>query len=136
VTGRDEAKREHALRLGAAQAVEPGTRIAPVDLVLESVGKATWTHSVRSVRAGGTIAVAGITSGDPAPAELTKIFFQEVTVVGTTMGSRDDLRHLLAFLARTGVRPLVDSTYPLAAARDGLARLADGTQFGKVVLEV
>jgi NADPH:quinone reductase-like Zn-dependent oxidoreductase len=136
VTGRDETKREHALRLGAAQAVEPGTRIAPVDLVLESVGKATWTHSVRSVRPGGIIALAGLTSGDPAPAELTKVFFQEVSIVGTTMGSRDDLVHLLAFLARTGVRPLVDSTFALTDAREALARLADGAQFGKVVIEV
>ena len=95
-----------------------------VDVVLESVGKATWSHSVRSVRPGGTIVVAGATSGDAEPAELTRIFFQEITVVGTTMGTRDDLGHLLAFLARTGVRPLVDSTFALADARDARAAAA------------
>ena len=119
MTGRDEDRRARALALGAAAAVEPGARVPRVDLVLESVGKATWSHSVRSVKPGGMIVVAGATSGDAAPAELTRIFFQEITVVGTTMGSRDDLTDLVAFLARTGVRPLVDSTYPLAQARAG-----------------
>ncbi|WP_449386294.1 zinc-binding dehydrogenase [Cellulomonas soli] len=136
VTSRDEGRRAQAMTLGAAAAVEPGARVPRVDVVLESVGRATWSHSVRSVRPGGTIVVAGATSGDATAAELTRIFFQEITVAGATMGSRDDLVHLLAFLARTGVRPLVDSTFPLARAADGLSRLADGSQFGKIVLEV
>ncbi|WP_421742208.1 zinc-binding dehydrogenase [Cellulomonas sp.] len=135
VTSRSEDRRERALSLGAAAVVEPGARVPRADIVLESVGKATWSHSVRSVRPGGTIVVAGATSGDAEPAELTRIFFQEISVVGTTMGSRDDLQHLLAFLARTGVRPLVDSTFALADARDAVRRLADGDQFGKIVLE-
>ena len=136
VTGRDAAKRERALALGAAQAVEPGTRVGRVDVVLETVGKATWEHSVRSVRPGGRIVVAGLTSGDPAPASLTKVFFQEISIVGATMGTRDELAQVLAFLARTGVRPVVDSTYPLARAADALARLAGGAHVGKIVLEV
>ncbi|UZN04002.1 zinc-binding dehydrogenase [Cellulomonas sp. S1-8] len=136
VTGRDAGKRERALALGATQAVEPGTRVGPVDVVLETVGKATWEHSVRSVRPGGRVVVAGLTSGDPAPASLTRVFFQEISIVGATMGTRDELGHVLAFLARTGVRPLVDSTYPLSRAADGLARLAAGAHVGKIVLEV
>jgi len=136
VTGRDAAKRERALGLGAALAVEPGTRVGPVDVVLETVGRATWEHSVRSVRPGGRIVLAGLTSGDPAPASLTRVFFQEISVVGATMGTRDELGDVLAFLARTGVRPLVDSTYPLTRAADALARLAGGTHVGKIVLEV
>lgn len=136
VTSRSAERRERALALGAAEAVESGARVGRVDLVLESVGRATWSHSVRSVRPGGTIVVAGATSGDADAAELQRIFFQEIAVLGTTMGSRDDLRHLLAFLARTGVRPIVDSTFALADARDALRRLAAGDQFGKIVLEV
>lgn len=136
VTGRDEARRARALSLGAAAAVEPGTRVPRVDVVLESVGKATWSHSVRSVKPGGIIVVAGATSGDASPAELTRIFFQEITVAGTTMGSREDLADLIAFLDRTGVRPLVDSTFALTDARDALARLWQGAQTGKVVLEI
>ncbi|MDC7123690.1 zinc-binding dehydrogenase [Cellulomonas fimi] len=135
VTSRSAERRERALALGATAAVETGARVPRVDLVLESVGRATWSHSVRSVRPGGTIVVAGATSGDAEPAELQRIFFQEISVLGTTMGSRDDLQHLLAFLARTGVRPLVDSTFPLVRAADALGRLAAGDQFGKIVLE-
>lgn len=134
VTSRSDERRAHALTLGAAAAVEPGARVPRVDLVLETVGRATWSHSLRSVRPGGTVVVAGATSGDPTAAELTRVFFQEIAVLGVTMGSRDDLQHLLAFLARTGVRPLVDRTFALTQARDAVARLAAGQQFGKIVL--
>jgi NADPH:quinone reductase-like Zn-dependent oxidoreductase len=134
VTSRDEERRARALSLGAAAAVESGARVPRADLVLETVGRATWSHSMRSVRPGGTVVVAGATSGDPTAAELTRLFFQEITVRGVTMGSRQDLAQLLAFLVRTGVRPLVDATYPLREARAALARLASGTQFGKIVL--
>ncbi|WP_136518426.1 zinc-binding dehydrogenase [Cellulomonas telluris] len=136
VTGRDPGRRERALALGAAAAVEPGARVGRVDVVLDSVGRATWEHSVRSVKPGGRVVVAGLTSGDPAPASLTRVFFQEISVVGATMGTRDELAQVLAFLARTGVRPLVDSTFPLARAGDALGRMWRGEQFGKIVLEV
>jgi NADPH:quinone reductase-like Zn-dependent oxidoreductase len=136
-TSRDEAKRARALELGAVGAVAPGERLpVRVDLVIETVGAATWTHSVRSVRPGGTIVVAGATTGDPERVDLQRIFFLEIAVRGATMGSKQDLEQLLAFLARTGVRPLVDSTLPLARVGDGLARLARGEQTGKIVIEV
>lgn len=134
VTSRSPERRERALTLGAAGAVEPGARVPRADVVLETVGRATWSHTMRSVRPGGTVVVAGATSGDPTAAELTRVFFQEITVRGVTMGSREDLVHLLAFLARTGVRPLVDATFPLARAGDALGRLAAGAQFGKIVV--
>lgn len=136
VTGRDPAKRERALALGATQAVETGARVGRVDVVLETVGRATWEHSVRSVRPGGRIVVAGLTSGDPTPASLTRVFFQEISIVGATMGTRDELTQVLAFLDRTGVQPLIDSVYTLADAADALARLASGAHVGKIVLEV
>lgn len=137
VTSRDEARRARALELGATGAVAPGERLpVRVDLVIETVGAATWSHSVRSVRPGGTVVVAGATTGDPAAMEIQRVFFLEIAVLGATMGSRQDLEQLLAFLARTGVRPVVDSTVPLARVADGLARLARGAQFGKVVAEV
>lgn len=135
-TSRHAEKRDRALALGAAAAVETGARLpARVDAVLETVGEATWSHSVKSVRPGGTIVVAGATTGDAPPAELRRIFFLELRVLGVTMGSKDDLAALLAFLARTGLRPTVDSTFPLARAGDGLARLASGDHVGKIVLE-
>jgi NADPH:quinone reductase-like Zn-dependent oxidoreductase len=137
VTSRDPAKRARAVQLGAAGAVEPGGRLpAKVDLVVETVGAATWEHSVRSVRPGGTIVVAGATSGDAAPLQLQRIFFLELTVVGVTMGSKEDLVGLLQLLVRTGLRPLIDTELPLARAAEGLARLQAGAQFGKIVLTV
>ncbi len=135
VTSRDEHKRARARELGAAGAVEAGGRLPTrVDVVLETVGAATWAHSVRCVRPGGTIVVAGATSGDASPTELRRIFYGEIRVLGATMGSRDDLAALLNLLVRTGVRPLVDSEWPLTRARDALAHLAAGAQFGKLVL--
>ena len=135
VTSRDETKRARAIELGAAGAVAPGGRLpAKVDLVLETVGAATWSHSVKSVRPGGTIVVAGATSGDASPAELQRIFFLELSVLGVTMGSKEDLVGLLNLLVRTGVRPIIDTELPLAQAAEGLARLDAGSQFGKIVL--
>ncbi|MGF0118107.1 zinc-binding dehydrogenase [Promicromonospora sp. Marseille-Q5078] len=134
-TSRSAERRERALALGATHAVETGARVpGRVDAVIESVGQATWAHSVRSVRPGGTIVVCGATSGDAPPAELTRVFFNEIRVQGVTMGSRDDLAALVRFCARTGVRPVIDSEVPLATVHDGLARLAAGEQTGKIVV--
>ncbi|WP_024285755.1 quinone oxidoreductase [Cellulomonas sp. KRMCY2] len=137
VTSRDEAKRERAVALGAALAVEPGTRLPfRVDAVLETVGAATWAHSIRSLRPGGTVVVAGATSGDQPGADLTRMFFTELSVVGATMGSKEDLVALLRFLARSGVRPVIDRAYPLRHAADAVARMLTGEHFGKIVVTV
>lgn len=138
VTSREERKGERALELGAERAFGSGERLpARVDAVLESVGAATWTHSVNALRPGGTIVICGATSGDaPAKAELTKIFFKQLRVVGSTMGSLDELRRLCAFVSRTGLRPEVDTTYPLAQARDAFAQLERGEVVGKIGITV
>ncbi|GLF94602.1 zinc-binding dehydrogenase [Streptomyces yaizuensis] len=135
-TSRDGAKRARAVELGALDAFAPGERLPHrVDAVIETVGAATWSHSVTSLRPGGTLVISGATSGDrPSHAELTRIFFLELRVVGSTMGSRDELEDLLAFCATTGVRPVIDEVLPLERARDGFARMADGGLFGKIVL--
>jgi NADPH:quinone reductase-like Zn-dependent oxidoreductase len=134
-TSRTAEKRAQALRLGAADAFESGARLPDrVDAVVETVGRATWSHSVRSLRPGGTLVTAGATTGDPEAAELTRIFFTELRVQGVTMGTRDDLGALLSFVARTGIRPTIDSMVPLERASDGLARLASGDHVGKVVV--
>ncbi|OIQ84162.1 alcohol dehydrogenase [mine drainage metagenome] len=134
-TSRDATKRDRAITLGATLAVEPGARLPRrVDAVIETVGAATWSHSVRSLRPGGTIVVAGATSGDASPAELQRIFFLELSVVGATMGTKDDLQGVLALMVRTGLRPLIDTELALADAARGIARLASGEQLGKIVL--
>lgn len=135
VTSRDEAKGAKALEIGADRAFASGERLPErVDAVMETVGAATWSHSVNALNPGGTIVIAGATSGDaPAKAELTKIFFRQLRVVGSTMGTRRELERLAAFVTQHGLTPVVDSTMPLADARDGFARMAAGEVFGKIV---
>ncbi|MDJ1135520.1 zinc-binding dehydrogenase [Streptomyces iconiensis] len=137
-TSRDEAKRKRALELGAEVAVETGERLPQrVDAVLETVGAATWSHSVKSLKPGGTVVISGATSGpNPAAAELNRIFFLELKVVGSTMGTKEELASLLSFCAAKGVRPVIDSTLPLDRAREGFGKMASGDLFGKVVLTV
>jgi NADPH:quinone reductase-like Zn-dependent oxidoreductase len=138
VTSRDAAKGEHARSLGAERAFESGARLPErVDAVMETVGAATWSHSVNSLRPGGTIVISGATSGDaPARAELTKIYFKQLRVVGSTMGSRHELERLTRFVVDSGIEPTVDSVRPLAEAREGFRRMADGEVSGKIVFTV
>src|SRR3954467_1123763 len=137
VTSRDEAKRKQALELGADAAFESGARLpGRVDAVMETVGAATWSHSLKSLRPGGVLVVAGATSGFDPPAELNRVFFLQLSVVGSTMGTLDELGRLAQFLGVTGVRPPIDQTMPLEKARDGFARMVEGEQFGKIVFTV
>jgi D-arabinose 1-dehydrogenase-like Zn-dependent alcohol dehydrogenase len=104
---------------------------------METVGAATWSHSVKCLRPGGTLVLSGTTSGaQPDNAELRRIFFLQLRVQGSTMGTRAELRSLVAFMDLTGVRPLVDRTLPLGQARDAFAAMVEGDVFGKVVLTV
>ncbi|QWF23786.1 zinc-binding dehydrogenase [Nocardioides sp. LMS-CY] len=135
VTSRDEAKRKRALDLGAHDAFESGARLpVKVDAVMETVGRATWSHSIRSLRPGGRIVTSGTTSGPNLDdAELTRIFFLQLSVIGSTMGTRDELAGLVSMLDATGARPLIDRTLPMADARAGFAAMLEGEQFGKIV---
>jgi NADPH:quinone reductase-like Zn-dependent oxidoreductase len=134
-TSRDETKRARALELGAHEVFETGARLpGKVDAVIETVGKATWSHSLRALRPGGTLVVSGATSGADPSADLNRVFFLQLKVVGSTMGNREELRDLLRLCATTGLRPLVDDVRPLADARASFARLAGGDVFGKLVL--
>jgi NADPH:quinone reductase-like Zn-dependent oxidoreductase len=135
VTSRDEAKRTKAEKLGADGVFEPGARLpVRVDAVMETVGDATWSHSLKSLRPGGTLVVCGATSGPNPPADLNRVFFLQLSVVGSTMGTRDELAGLLQLLADGGVRPLIDDVRPLSDARTSFAALAEGNVFGKLVL--
>lgn len=135
VTSRDERRRERALGLGADAAFEPGARLPrKVDAVIESVGAATWSHSVKSVRPGGTIAICGATTGDQPGAELTRVFFQDIRVQGTTMGSREDFARLLRFVEHADLHPPIDAVHDADDARAAFARVDSGDMFGKVIV--
>jgi NADPH:quinone reductase-like Zn-dependent oxidoreductase len=133
-TSRSEAKQERALELGADRVFPTGSRLPErVDAVMETVGEATWGHSLRALRPGGRIVVSGATSGAVPPAELSRVFFLQLSIVGSTMGSRDQLDRLLRFCEQTGTRPRIDRTLPLTQAADGFAAMIAGDLFGKVV---
>jgi NADPH:quinone reductase-like Zn-dependent oxidoreductase len=134
-TSRDADKRERALEIGADLALEPGTRLPDkVDVVIETVGAATWDHSLRALRPGGRIVVSGATSGPNPPSDLNRVFFLQLSVVGSTMGTREELVDLLDLLARSGIRPLVSDVRPLSDARGSFELLETGDVFGKLVL--
>jgi NADPH:quinone reductase-like Zn-dependent oxidoreductase len=134
VTSRSEEKREQALELGADQAFEAGARLPErVDAVMDNVGEATWSHSLKSLKPGGTLVICGATSGPAPPAELNRIFFLQLSVVGSTMGTRDELERLARFCAANSVRPTISSTLPLSDARQGFEAMLKGELFGKIV---
>jgi NADPH:quinone reductase-like Zn-dependent oxidoreductase len=134
-TSRDEQKRKRALELGADDVFESNARLPQrVDAVMETVGKATWSHSAKSLRPGGKIVVSGTTSGpDVDNAELTRVFFLQLQVIGSTMGTRTELASLVNMLDVTGARPVIDQVLPMEDAREGFDAMARGDLFGKVV---
>lgn len=135
VTSRDEAKQARALELGAHQAFSSGARLPEkVDVVMETVGAATWSHSLRSLKPGGRVVIAGATSGSQPPADLSRVFFLQLSVIGSTMGTREELGRLVAMCEATGLRPLIDHELRLADAEAALAQVASGDLFGKIVL--
>jgi NADPH:quinone reductase-like Zn-dependent oxidoreductase len=134
VTSRDAAKGERAVELGAHEAFESGAKLPErVDAVLETVGEATWKHSLRALKPGGTLVVSGSTSGGSPPAELQRVFFLQLNIIGSTMGTRDELSQLAKLCEASGIRPEIDRVLPLAEAREGFAAMASGDVFGKIV---
>jgi NADPH:quinone reductase-like Zn-dependent oxidoreductase len=135
VTGRSEDKRALATELGAHQVFESGARLPErVDGVFETVGKATWSHSIKSLKPGGVVVISGATSGDATAAELQRIFFLQLRVVGSTMGTREELQDLLAFCAQAGIRPRIGQELPMEQAEKALRAMLDGDTAGKIVL--
>jgi D-arabinose 1-dehydrogenase-like Zn-dependent alcohol dehydrogenase len=133
-TARSEEKRAQAKELGADEAFESGSRLPErVDVVMETVGQATWAHSVRALKPGGTIVVSGATTGDAPPAELSRMFFLQLSVVGSTMGTRDELERLMRLCVDRGVRPVIDETLAMTDARQGFEKMLRGEMLGKIV---
>jgi NADPH:quinone reductase-like Zn-dependent oxidoreductase len=134
-TSRSEAKREQIAALGAT-ALEPGARLPErVDIVIETVGSPTIEHSLKSTAPGGRIVICGSTGGHLAEIDLRRVFFLQLELLGSTMGTRDELVAVAALMADRSIRPVIDSVYPFEQASDAFARLASGDVFGKVVLD-
>jgi NADPH:quinone reductase-like Zn-dependent oxidoreductase len=133
-TSRDPIKRERVAALGAT-AVEPGARLPErVDVVIETVGPATFEHSLKCAAFGARIVVSGATSGRFGKVDLRRVFAMQLEILGSSMGTPDELAALLA-LSADGLRPVVDRVFPFSDATGAFAHLAGGEVFGKIVLD-
>ena len=133
-TGRTEEKRALATAQGADAVFESGARLPErVDAVFETVGGATWSHSVKSLRPGGEIIISGTTTGEPSTAELQRIFFLQLSVIGSTMGTRDELQDLLSYCAQQSIKPKIGLEIPLEQAEEGFRAMVGGETAGKIV---
>jgi NADPH:quinone reductase-like Zn-dependent oxidoreductase len=137
VTSRSEAKRRRALEIGAHQAIATGERLGePVDLVVDTVGAATWNHSLRSLRPGGRIITSGATTGSDIGLDLPRIFYRQLSVIGSTSATRAETLRMLRFMEAAGLRPVIDSVYPFERIRDAFERTQQPDLFGNVVVDV
>ncbi len=147
VTSRDASKLARALALGAdatvdssqqdiAKAVLALTGGRGVDVVIENVGAAVWSAALKSLVRGGRLVTCGATTGDQPGADLRRLFIRQLTILGSTLGTLAEFGALLDFAARRGIRPVIDSRFPLDQAPQALSRLESGQQLGKVALEI
>jgi len=136
VSSRSAKKRERALALGAHEAVAVGDRLSePVDLVVDTVGAATWQHSLRSVRPGGRILTAGATTGSDIGLDLPRIFYRQLSVIGSTSATRSEVLRMLRFMQAANLRPVIDSVFPLQCIHEAFVRMQQPDLFGNVVVE-
>ncbi len=136
-TSRSEAKRARALELGAHEALATGERLRePVDLVVDTVGAATWKHSMRSLKPGGRIVTAGATTGSDTPLDLPRIFYRQTSIIGSTSATRSETLRMLRFMQAASLRPVIDSTFPLERIHDAFARMQSPDLFGNVVVDI
>ena len=147
VTSSSDAKLERAQGLGAAvtinyaradwlAAVKEATDSEGVDVVLESVGEATFPGSIAAIKPGGRIATFSTTTGGTPTINLRELFWKQATILGTTMGSALDFTGLLELYRAHSLRPVIDRVYPLAEVADAFKRLDAAEQFGKIVLSI
>ena len=145
VTSSSEEKLERARELGADVAVRSDGDVIEavkeatgkgVDVVLEHVGEATWQRTLQAVRAGGRIAVCGATSGPNPPAALHRLWWKQLTIYGSTMGTKEDFEGAYELVKSGRARPVVDTVLPLDEARAAHERMEAGEQFGKIVLTI
>jgi NADPH:quinone reductase-like Zn-dependent oxidoreductase len=118
------------------EAVAEATGGRGVEVVLEHVGEATWQSSLQAARAGGRIVVCGATSGPNPPAALHRIWWKQLTIYGSTMGTREDFEAAYELVKSGRVKPVVDSVFPLEQSQAAHERMEAGEQFGKIVLTI
>ena len=137
VTARDERKRQFALDLGADAAFESGARLPErVDIVVETIGEATWSHSLKALRPGGTVVICGATSGPNANADLNRVFYQQLSIIGSTTCTLAEFYSCLRVMEESGARPVIDHTVDLGQITKGFESLIGGQNLGKIVVHI
>jgi NADPH:quinone reductase-like Zn-dependent oxidoreductase len=147
VTSSSDDKLERARELGAdavvnhasgdvREAVKAATEGRGADVVVEHVGEATWATTLAVARAGGRVAVCGATTGPNPPASLHRIWWKQLTIYGSTMGTKEDFEGAFELVKSGRARPVIDTVLPLSEARAGHERLERGEQMGKIVLRI
>lgn len=142
VSSRSEEKRNHAMKIGADRAIDTNSdwpaelKEETVDLVIESVGRATFNRSLEILKKGGHIVVFGATTEDTVELNLREFFYGQYSLLGTTMGSREELREMLTLMEEHQIHPVIDSVIPLEKTSEAFTKLDDSVQFGKIVIEI
>jgi len=146
VTSRSEAKLERAAELGADEVLPANDQVARevrsrtgkrgVDVVVDSVGEATWLQSIKAAAKGGRILTCGATTGPNPSEEIRLIFWNQLSIIGSTMGSREDWRRMVAVVNDHELRPVVDTVLPLTEGRAAYDLMERAEQFGKIVLSI
>ena len=136
-TARDEQSFAFGLESGAHDVFLSGARLPQrVDIVVDSVGEATWSHSLKSLRPGGTVVTCGATSGPNANADLNRIFYQQLSVIGSTACTPTEMSALLRFLESEQIRPPISASYDLENIHDAFQALIDGKHEGKIGIRI
>jgi len=147
-TSSSDEKLDQASKIGAdhtinyrkiddvAQRVREITSGRGVDIVIDTVGAATWSIDFSAVRRGGKIVLCGVTSGQQAPTNLQMLYWNQLTILGSTMGSDEDFHQMLKAVTVAKLKPVIDSVIPLVNVKDAMGRMEAAKQFGKIVLKV
>lgn len=142
VTSRSEAKRNEALRLGATHALDSHgdwrlqNDLEPMDMILDSIGQAMFPKYFDIIRPGGRIVMYGASSGDDLTVPIRSIFFPQVSLIGTSMGSREEFVQMLQWVEQHEIHPVIDSVYPLQDVKKAFERMENGEQFGNLAIQI
>ncbi|WP_416151195.1 zinc-binding dehydrogenase [Salipaludibacillus sp. HK11] len=140
VTSRSEEKRQMALNLGADKAIDSEANWdeelegEKADIVIESVGAATFQKSLDQLRKGGTMVTFGASAGDEINLDLRSFFYGQYNLLGSTMGSQDEYQEMLKFISTHNIKPVMDMSYSLENAKQALERISEAKQFGKIAV--
>ena len=142
VTSRSAEKREQALKIGADRAIDSNSdweielKGETIDLVIDSVGRATFNKSLQVLKQGGRIVIFGATTEDTVDFNLRDFFYGQYQLFGSTMGSREELRELIALMEKEKIKPVVGQTFKLEDIQDAFDFLEVNNQFGKIAIKI